>query len=242
VIVPDDPDGAEDTPLPAASDQALAGRVPPPSPELLARVVRARAVRTRRPFATLCAVALLSLLWTAGVLLLVVGLRPDLDLLPVGPLALYLVVCGAGFVVQLAFVLVPSPGRVLPSGYASARHSLLVAGITVPLTIVVGAAAGGAPGSWAGAPFFWRATLVCLGRGGAVAALPIVLGVWALRRVLPGGSWRTSLALGAAAGTLAGTALELGCPEVALAHLALAHGSAALCPAVLLMLVLRQRR
>jgi hypothetical protein len=221
----------------AASDHALGGtpRVPPPSAELLALVARGGPVRTRRPGRTLAVVALASVLWAAALLLLVLGLRPDMRALPVVPTVLYALICLTGFAAQLAFALVPSPSRVLPSAHESARYSLIVLAIVVPLTLVF-ARAHGSGGTSA---FAWHAALACAGGGLAVAATPVLLGLHALHRVVPGGAWRTSLSLGASAGILAALTLQLHCSTPGLVHVSLAHGAAMTIPAALLVLLHR---
>jgi hypothetical protein len=222
--------------MPAASDHALRGPpvVPPPSPELLALVARGGAVRTRRPVRTLAVVALASVLWAGAWLLLVLGVRPDVRALPIVPTVLYALVCLTGFIAQLAFALVPSPARVLPSAHESARYSLLVLAIIIPLTLLIGGLHRG-PSASLGA--LWRAGLACAGGGLAVAALPTVLGLHALRGVVPGGAWRIALSLGAGAGILAAVTLQLHCGAGGFVHVAVAHGFAIVAPAAVLMLL-----
>src|SRR5258705_212387 len=52
----------------------------------------------------------------------------------------------------------------------------------------------------------------------------------ALRRLLPLGGWRVALALGGAAGALAGLVLHLHCPTTDPAHVTLIHGAALVVP------------
>jgi hypothetical protein len=221
---PDAPDEPDEPKLP-----------PPPAAALLAAVARGGPVTTRRPVRTLAAVVGLSLGWAAR-LVLVKGLRADLSALPV----VYALVCLAGFIAQLAFALVPSPRMVLPSGHDSARSSVLILLITVPLALAVAARVSGSPGPWAAAPWSWRAAMACAGGGLAVATAPALLCLRVLRRLVPGGSWRVSLAVGAGAGVLSGLTLPLHCPDQGAVHLALAHGSAMLLPPALLLLQVRR--
>jgi hypothetical protein len=227
-----------DPSLSAASDAAPGGTpsVPPPSAELLALVARGGPVRTRHPGRTLAVVALASVLWAAGLLFLGLGVRPDVRALPLVPTVLYAIVCLTGFGAELAFALVPSPSRVLPTAYESARYSLIIVAIAVPLALVFAGAHRSGGGSAASA---WHAGLACAGGGLAVAALPVLLGLHALRRVVPGGAWRTSLSLGASAGILAALTLQLHCSTPGLVHVAVAHGAAMVIPAVLLVLLHR---
>jgi hypothetical protein len=236
--VADEPRDTNDTSRSGAGDHALGGvpRIPPPSPELLALVARGGPVRTRRPLRTVAVVALASVLWAAAVLV-VLGVRPDLAHLPLAANILYGLVCLTGFVAQLTFALVPSPGRVLPTAHESARSSLVILAITVPLAMVMAGAQGVASACTAVA---WRAGVTCAGAGLAVAALPTLAGLSTLRRIVPGGAWRTSLSLGAAAGILAGLTLQLHCGHPGLVHLVVAHGFALVAPAALLALLHRR--
>jgi hypothetical protein len=236
----DEPNEKNDASMPAVADRAPRAHVPPPSPALLAAIARGGPVATRRPVRTLAAVTGLSIVW-AGTLLFLMGVRADLRGLPVLPMALDILVCLTGFVAELAFALVPSPRKVVPSGYDSAKYSLIVLVIVGPLALVVAASASSGLGSWPGDTSFWRSSLACAGNGLAVAGLPVLLGLHALRRVVPGGSWRTSLCVGAGAGILSGLTLQLHCSNHDVIHVALAHGSAILIPMGVLLLLVRLR-
>jgi hypothetical protein len=211
---------------------------PPPSMVLLTEVGGMKAVRTRRPIRAASGIALLSLACVMSLLVLVLGLRKDLGSVPTLPLLLYGAACLTSFGGQLAAALVPPPGQVLPSGHRSSRMSMVSLAITVPVGVVLGIRAHTAgPVNLGHLTNFWAHAIPCLLNGLAVAAVPALLGVRALRRLVPRGSWRMALAVGGACGVLAGLALELHCPRYDLVHVALAHGSVMVLPALLLALL-----
>jgi hypothetical protein len=124
---------------------------------------------------------------------------------------------------------------VLPDGHRSARLSMLMTAVTVPLGLLVGMHIG-EPGVGLSHHAAGR-TWSCLLSGFLVAAVPATLALLALGRLIPMGAWRTALAVGGAAGVLAGLTLELHCPSADVAHLGLAHGTVMVAPAVLLALL-----
>jgi hypothetical protein len=167
-------------------------------------------------------VALVSLAWALA-LVGGLGLRHDLG----SPLLLYAAICLVGFGGQLAAALVPPRGEVLPAGHLSL--SMVSLAVTVPLGIIVGLRAHPTSpvAAWPG-----------LADGLAAANVPAFAGLLALRRLVPGVSWRAGLALGGASGVLAGLVLQLHCPRTDLVHLAVVHGAVMVGPAVLLALLL----
>jgi hypothetical protein len=212
-------------------------RVPPLSPDLLAAISRAGPVATRRPKLILAGVLIMSLGWAGLLLGSVIGVRSDLRGLPAWPLALYVAISLTGFAAHLTFALVPPPGKILPAAYESARASVTLMLITVPLGLLFGTNVAVARAPVSSALRFWPGSLVCVAEGLVLAALPVVLGLGALRRVVPGGAWRTALAVGAGSGVLAGVVLQLHCPNAGGAHVTLAHGLAMILPALLLVAV-----
>jgi hypothetical protein len=230
-----DREGEAATPPLEASAHPLP--VPPPSAALLAKVARMEAVKTRRPARAAAGIALLSVACTVSLLVWGMGLRRDLGAIPTFPLLLYAAACLGGFGGQLVAALVPPPGQVLPSSRRSLGMTIALLAITVTAGTVLGVRAHpGVPltiGQFAG---FWASALPCLLDGLVVAAVPATLAVLSLRRLIPRGSWRTTLAVGGACGILAGLALELHCPRVDLLHVGLAHGSVMVGPALVLAL------
>jgi hypothetical protein len=211
--------------------------VAPLSRDLREAISRAGPVTTRRPRVILAGVVGMSLFWAGALLHSLIGLRTDLSALPVLPLALYVLICVTAFAAHLTFALVPAPGKILPSAYESARASVTLMLITVPLGLFFAANVTWPPAHSASA--LWPGALACVANGLAVAVIPALLGLAVLRRVVPGGAWRTALPVGAGCGVLAGAVLQLHCPNGGVAHVALGHGLAMLLPA--LVLVVQQR-
>lgn len=209
---------------------------PPPSAALLAAMADLAPVSTRRPARRVFAIAAIALLVTAAALLKVLGVRPDLRTLDAAPLLLFVLLGTVAFAASLVVALVPPRGQVIPSGATSVTVPVLLAAIVVPLALYLGTHLVGS-GTVLEAPHLWRSTLACFVVGSAVAAIPATLGMLALRKVVPTGGWRTAFAVGAAAGALAGLALELHCSIADPAHITLGHGLAMVAPLLLLPLV-----
>lgn len=211
---------------------------PPLSPLLLAALAETRPVKTRRPIRAAAAIAFGSLAYGLSLLVWGLGLREDLGAVPTWPLVLYCAACLVSFGGQLAAALIPPHGEVLPAGARSSSLPLVSLAIAVPLGILLGMRAHpGVPWRFGHLANFWQHALPCLLQGLVIAAVPAALGVLALRRLVPRGTWREALAVGSACGVLAGLALQLHCPRADLIHLGLAHGSAmvvlAIVPALL---------
>jgi hypothetical protein len=195
-------------------------------------------VKTRRPARAAAGIALMSLACALSVVFWGLGLRKDLGAIPALPLLLYSAACLVSFGGQLAAALIPPPGQVLPSGHRCSRFSIVSLAITIPVGIVLGVRAHpGVPATASHLSSFWAHALPCVLDGFAVAAVPALLAVLSLRRLVPRGSWCTALAVGGACGVLAGLALELHCPRSDLLHVGLAHGSVMVMPALLLALL-----
>jgi hypothetical protein len=210
---------------------------PPPSPELLAAVAQTQPVRTRRPARTWLGIALVSLAWVVSLVTWVIGLRRDLGSIPLAPLILFALASIATFGIHLAAALIPAAGQVLPAGHRSARVSILLSVIAVPIGLLAGLHIHGDLAATVHPHRLWRSGLACLASGFSVAALPAILGGFSLRRIIPVGAWRPALAVGAAGGVLAGLALQFHCPISQLAHVGFAHGAAMVLPALFLALL-----
>lgn len=197
--------------------------VPPLAPALEAEIGRLTPVRTRRPrrqFALTCAISLAY----GGLILLLTKMRPDLVGLPMGWMVAYSAAWLLSFLVITWLVLVPGPGRVMPSW----RH----AGIGA-VTASLGFVGAGllfhrhAPGLSV-VPEPSLANLLahtgCL-RSGAIAALvPVALTGLLLRGSVPVGSRWAGAGVGAAGGSLGGLVLHLHCPVADALHLGVIHG------------------
>ena len=245
LAVPEAPKEPAGTTVPAA-DRRSHGRdrqprVPPLSADLLAAVSRVGPVATRRPKVTCAGVLLISLGWAGVLLQPVMGVRSDLRELPVLPLALYVAISLTVFAAHLALALVPASGGVLPSAFESARASAMLMLITVPLGLFFAANVAITWPAVRPASALWHGALACWANGLAVAVVPAVLGLAVLRRVVPGGAWRTAFAVGAGSGVLAGAVSQLHCPNGGVAHLVLGHGLAMVLPALLLVVQQRLR-
>ena len=219
---------AQDDDAPAPGElPAITGKLdapaPPPAAALLRAVGGMQGVRTRGRFGAFAAVLALGAI---GPLLLLVlrPMRGDLAaLLPALLLldgALWLAACAAA----LAVALVPARGDVLPS---AGRASRLALGIIAALALFYllhtldapGVSAPAPPGGW---PLL-RSCLGCVGVLLPIAAIYLIAGAVALRRVLPMGAPRIGIALGAAGGAMGGLALLFHCPIASRAHLVLGH-------------------
>jgi hypothetical protein len=206
--------------------RALGNRLPDPpplAPALEAELGRIQAVRTRRPrrqFVITCAVSLIY----GGLVLLLARLRPDLAGLPMAWMIIYSAAWLLSFLVITWLVLVPGPGRVMPSW----RH----AGIGA-VTASIGFVAAGllfhrhAPGlSVVPEPSLHNllAHSGCLRGGVLTAMVPVALSALLLRGSVPVGSRWAGAGVGAAGGSLGGLMLHLHCPVADALHLGVIHG------------------
>jgi hypothetical protein len=214
--------------------------LPPPAPSaaLAAAVAAALPVKTRRPLRTFAGVLLVSLACATCLVIWGLGVRRDLGSVPVGPLGLYALASVVSFAALLAAALVPPRGQVLPGGDRAAKVAALVTVVMIAIGVYVGTHVyGDAPVLVLDPRLFGIKALACLASGSAVAAAPAAAGLWALRRLIPVGAWRAGLAVGGAAGVIAGLALQLHCPIIDVTHVAVAHGGMVAAPAVLLSLL-----
>ncbi len=206
--------------------RALGNRLPEPpplAPALEAELGRLQAVRTRRPrrqFVITCAISLIY----GGLILLLARLRPDLAGLPMAWMLIYSAAWLLSFLVITWLVLVPGPGRVMPSW----RH----AGIGAVAASVGFVAAGllfhrHAPGlSVVLEPSLHNllAHSGCMRSGVITALVPVALSALLLRGSVPVGSRWAGAGVGAAGGSLGGLMLHLHCPVADALHLGVIHG------------------
>jgi hypothetical protein len=196
---------------------------PPPSPELARAVGGMRPVRTRSRFGAAAAVALAGIVWPA-IALVHLPHRRDLGALPVAWVIAAAALWAAAFTVSLTAALVPRRGDVLPAAGRASRVAaaamLIVAAFALFATVdAPGVSMRPQDRGWS--PL--HACLHCIGFVFEVAAVFLVAGVFALRRLVPVGGARVGLALGAAAGAMGGLVLHFICPFASTTHVVLGH-------------------
>ncbi|HXU03247.1 MAG TPA: NrsF family protein [Polyangia bacterium] len=198
---------------------------PPPAPsaELLRAVEGGKPVRTRSRFGAAAVVALLGLVGPA--IALVHGpLRRDLGALPVAWVIAAAGLWGAAFALSLAAAMIPRRGDVLP---APGRASLVAAAAVAVVGLFALFATVDVPGvSMLPAERGWtlmESCVHCIGTIAKIAAVVLVAGLVALRRLVPVGGSRIGMALGAAGGAMGGLLLVFICPFATTAHVVGGH-------------------
>jgi hypothetical protein len=209
-------------------------RLPPPAPPPLSQVLEAelaqlRPVATRRPLRQLALLVAVSLIYGAG-LLVMLTVRRDLHELPMGWLVSAGLAWLLGFLVPVTLATVPRPGAVMPrwrlAGLASVLAAVAMIGLglvlhpTGPHSAVLG---------WDGVPRGYG----CLALGLETSIVPVVVGTIFLRRTLPVGSRWVAAGLGAGGGSLGGLVLHLHCPIADGLHVGLVHGGVIVVAALL---------
>jgi hypothetical protein len=199
------------------------GPPPPPSPDLLGTVAGMKPVRTRTRFGAFALVALIGLIWP----LLALGhlpLRRDLEALPTWWVITAAILWGLSFVLSLAAALVPRRGDVLP---APGRASRIGGAALIVLFLFALAATAQAPGSSARPEdlqmSLFQSCVHCARFVFEIAAVFLLIGLVALRRLVPMGGPRIGLALGAAGGAMGGLVLHFICPIAGTTHVVLGH-------------------
>jgi hypothetical protein len=219
---------------------------PPPSADLLRAVQGMKPVRTRSRLGAFAAVALAGLVGPA-VVLIRGPFRRDWPGLPAAWVIAAVALWGVSFALSLAAALVPRRGDVLP---APSRASRIAAAAMAALALFALFATVEVPGlSMQPAERGWtlfESCLHCIGTIAKVALVFLVVGLVALRRVVPVGRARVGMALGAGAGAMGGLLLVFICPFASAAHVTLGHVGgtvlAAIAGALLLPAVARLRR
>jgi hypothetical protein len=223
----------------------VGGSPPPPSADLLRAVQGMKPVRTRSRFGALAVVALLGLV--GPVVVLVRGpFRRDWSGLPAAWVVAAVTLWGLAFGLSLATALVPRRGDVLP---APSRASRIAAAALAALALFAMFASVQVPGlSMQPAERGWslfESCLHCIATIAKVAAVFLIAGLVALRRVVPVGRPRVGMALGAGAGAAGGLLLVFICPFASAAHVTLGHVGgtvlAAIAGALLLPAIARLR-
>jgi hypothetical protein len=220
------------------------GEAPPPAADLLKAVADMKPVRTRRRFGAFLTVALLGLVAPVATLLLR-PLRRDLGALPMSWLVVASLAWGLSFVLTLAATLVPGRGEVLPSAGRASRAGTVALVVLALFALFATIDAPGFDDHPVGMRAFVASCVHCAGYVAKVAAVFLLVGVLALRRLAPVGRSRLGMALGAAGGAVGGLVLIFLCPIGGAAHVVLGHvggmALAAAAGALLLPGLLRQR-
>lgn len=204
--------------------------VPPPLPPALeAELAHLTPVATRRPLRQLALLAAVSVIYGAG-LLVMLTIRRDLHELPMGWLLSAGLAWLAGFVVPVMLATVPRAGAVMPRWRLAGIAAMVAAVAMIALGLVLH------PAGSHSAALGWQSVTRgygCLATGLETAIVPVVLGTIFLRRALPIGSRWVAAGLGAGGGSLGGLVLHLHCPIVDGVHVGLIHGGVIAVAAVL---------
>lgn len=199
------------------------GAPPPPSAALARAVSEMKPVRTRGRWGAFLAVALIGSLGPV-VAFLGAPLRVDLGGLPLAWVVAGAALWGVGFTAALLAALVPRPRDVLPApGRASAVSAVVMAALLVFALVATVDVPGLSTPTGGGHPSLAASCLHCIGVVFKVAALVLLVGAIALRRLVPVGGLRVGLALGAAGGALGGFVLHFICAVAGTAHVVLGH-------------------
>jgi len=199
--------------------------MPPPQPpaiskELEAELAQLAPVATRRPLRQLALLVAVSLIYGAG-LIVMLALRPDLHDLPMGWLFGAGLAWLLGFVVPATLATVPRAGSVMPRWRLAGIASVVAAIAMIGLGLVLHPAGEHSVSlGWDGVVHGYG----CLAEGLETAIVPVVIGTIFLRRALPVGSRWVAAGLGAGGGSLGGLVLHLHCPVADGVHVGLVHG------------------
>lgn len=207
-------------------------KLPPPAPPPMSRALEAELaqlapVATRRPLRQLAMLVGVSLVYGAG-LVVMLALRGDLHQLPMGWLMGAGLAWLLGFLVPVTLATVPRAGSVMPRWRLAGIASVVAAVAMIGLGLLLHPGAVAVPG-WDGVVH----GLGCLGAGLETAIVPVVLGTIFLRRALPVGSRWVAAGLGAGGGSLGGLVLHLHCPVADGLHVGLVHGGVIVVAALL---------
>jgi hypothetical protein len=217
---------------------------PPPSAALLNAVGSMQPVRTRSRFGAFLAVGVIGLIGPT-IAFSQRALRRDLGALPIAWVVIAAGVWSAAFAFSLFSALVPRRGDVLPAPGRASRAATVALGALLAFTLFASVEAPGlsmnpAERNWT----FFDACIHCVGFVFKISVLFLIVGLVALRRLVPVGRPRIGLALGAAGGAMGGLALHFLCPFAGTAHVVLSHvggtAIAAVVGAALVWLALRR--
>lgn len=208
-------------------------KVPPMSAKLVAEATGAGAVRMRRPGRQLAILVAVSLVYAAGVLVML-RVRADVGEVPTAWIAGVAIAWFIGFVATVALVIVPPRGSMLVRWETARFFAIVVAVGFVTLGLLVH------PSGPSSLIYGWEHFLrghVCLEIGLGVALVPIVAGAIAMRRAQVVRPRTIAFALGAGSGCLGGLLLHFFCRITDGPHIGLIHGGVVLVAGVLTALV-----
>lgn len=200
-------------------------RRPPPKPPALSPALEAELsqltpVATRRPLRQLALLVAISLIYGAG-LVVMLTVRRDLHELPMGWLVSTGLAWLLGFIAPITLATVPRPGSMMPRWRLAGIASVVAAIAMVGLGLVLHPAGEHSVSlGWDGVVRGYG----CLAHGLETAIVPVVVGTIFLRRALPVGSRWIAAGLGAGGGSLGGLVLHLHCPVADGVHVGLVHG------------------
>jgi hypothetical protein len=200
-------------------------RLPPPEPPPLppaleAELARLTPVATRRPLRQLALLIAISLVYGAG-LVVMLTVRHDVHELPMGWLVSTGLAWLLGFVVPITLATVPRAGSVMPRRRLAGIASVVAAIAMIGLGLVLHPAGEHSVSlGWDGVVHGYG----CLANGLETAIVPVVVGTICLRRALPVGSRWIAAGLGAGGGSLGGLVLHLHCAIADGVHIGLVHG------------------
>ncbi len=195
---------------------------PPPAADLMKAVADMKPVRTRGRFAAFLVVALLGLVAPIATLLWR-PLRRDLHALPMAWLVVAALVWALSFVLTLAATLVPRRGDVLPSAGRASRVGTAALVVLALFALLATIDAPGVSVHPVGMRALLDSCVHCAGFVARIAAVFLIVGVLALRRLAPVGRSKLGMALGAAGGAMGGLVLVFLCPIGGAAHMVLGH-------------------
>jgi hypothetical protein len=204
-----------------SDDLNLPAFVPPPmSAALDAELASLAPVKTRQPMRQFAKLAIISLVYSAG-LLAILTVRDDAGELPMG----WMIAAGlawlSGFALPLYLALVPGPGAVMPRWKLAGGAAIAMAIFFVALGLAIHPS--GHSSVQYGAERFVHGHW-CLELGLATAIVPVICGAIFLRGALPVASRWVAAGLGAGGGSLGGLVLHLHCHITDALHVGLIHG------------------
>lgn len=208
--------------------------VPPPLPAAIeSELAHLSPVATRRPRRQVALVLAFAGLFVSA-LLLVLGVRADINELPAGWMPVVAIAWGTGLVLAAWFALVPRPGAMMPRWRIAALIAIATSCAYVILGLLLHPSG---PSSL----IYGRERFVsghgCLELGLATAITPVVLGAWLLRGTAPVRTRWIAATLGATGGCVGGLLLHFYCRIADGLHIGLIHGGVVGSAALLAALV-----
>jgi hypothetical protein len=195
---------------------------------LEAELAQLKPVATRHPVRQLALLIAVSLVYGAG-LVVMLAVRHDLHELPMGWLVSAGLAWLVGFVAPVALATVPRAGSMMPRWRLAGITAVAAAVTMIGLGLLLHPSEPSPEPGWETVTRGYA----CLGTGLEAAIVPIILGTIFLRRALPIGSRWVAAGLGAGGGSLGGLVLHLHCPITEGLHVGLVHGGVIVVAALL---------